>query len=464
MAPFVSPGAFGLDALTHYLQLAQEQKRQALLDQLNQQNQATAQADRQEGLRLQARGQDLNEAYRRDQLDATAQQRADALAAVAPPMPGMVGSVPSQFALPMDTPADLSGLTTSAPTAGGSAWQAARQKAQEELDRQRAAAQDRADQAQQQRDFLAQQGDLTRQATRQNAQDARAAAEANRRDTVQTVTGPDGTEHFVTFRDGKMVPIEGVPAGYTLTAKAKPGDAVAAGFADRMEQAAPIVARFQDAAASPLRAFTAGRSNLFKSSDMQQYDAAKANWIAAQLRKESGAAIGRDEMVQADQQYFPQPGDSAAVISQKAALRETAQAAMRRTSGTPARPGVLSALMPPGPTATATTAGVPADVATEMAGTRQRLAAIKAGGPGEGGDLLVDNLTNPGMYEGAGMAAAGAGTVLALPAISAALGGASSTSAQTLAALLKARPELAKLLVKGAAGGAGLGVINRLLK
>ena len=117
MAPFVSPGAFGLDALTHYLQLAQEQKRQALLDQLNQQNQVTAQADRARGLDLQQRGQDLNEAYRRDQLDATAQQRADALAAVAPPMPGMVGSVPSQFALPMDTPADLSGLTTSAPTA-----------------------------------------------------------------------------------------------------------------------------------------------------------------------------------------------------------------------------------------------------------------------------------------------------------------------------------------------------------
>lgn len=57
------------------------------------------------------------------------------------------------------------------------------------------------------------------------------------------------------------------------------------------------------------------------SEDFKKYEQAKRNFINAVLRKESGAAIGKDEFESADKQYFPQVGDSEAVIKQKAANR-----------------------------------------------------------------------------------------------------------------------------------------------
>jgi hypothetical protein len=57
------------------------------------------------------------------------------------------------------------------------------------------------------------------------------------------------------------------------------------------------------------------------SDDKKAYDAAKNNWIAAALRKESGAAIGPDEYNKYDKQYFPQGGDGKTVIEQKQLMR-----------------------------------------------------------------------------------------------------------------------------------------------
>ncbi|MET4184960.1 hypothetical protein ABIB94_007089 [Bradyrhizobium sp. JR7.2] len=70
----------------------------------------------------------------------------------------------------------------------------------------------------------------------------------------------------------------------------------------------------------------------------QKYDQAKADFINAQLRRESGAAIGRDEFVNADKQYFPVPGDTPDVIKQKAANRRAAVEAMGREGGQSYRP------------------------------------------------------------------------------------------------------------------------------
>jgi hypothetical protein len=49
----------------------------------------------------------------------------------------------------------------------------------------------------------------------------------------------------------------------------------------------------------------------------QQYRQAQENWVRANLRKESGAVIGSDEMADEIRNYFPQPGESAQVIQQK---------------------------------------------------------------------------------------------------------------------------------------------------
>jgi hypothetical protein len=63
--------------------------------------------------------------------------------------------------------------------------------------------------------------------------------------------------------------------------------------------------------------------------EAQRYEAAKRNWMAAVLRKESGAAIAASEYSGANQQYFPQPGDAPEVVAQKRTLRSTALATMQ---------------------------------------------------------------------------------------------------------------------------------------
>lgn len=57
------------------------------------------------------------------------------------------------------------------------------------------------------------------------------------------------------------------------------------------------------------------------------------NWVRANLRKESGAAIGVDEARQEIANYFPQPGDSAEVVKQKADQRRVVEQAMRTAAG-----------------------------------------------------------------------------------------------------------------------------------
>ena len=54
----------------------------------------------------------------------------------------------------------------------------------------------------------------------------------------------------------------------------------------------------------------------------KQYHVAAQNWLAAQLRNESGAAIAASEYADALLQYFPVVGDDAKTIKQKQALRE----------------------------------------------------------------------------------------------------------------------------------------------
>lgn len=65
-------------------------------------------------------------------------------------------------------------------------------------------------------------------------------------------------------------------------------------------------------------------TNFGSTPENQQYAQAKRDFINAVLRKESGAAIGKDEFASADKQYFPQIGDSPAVIQQKQRAREQA--------------------------------------------------------------------------------------------------------------------------------------------
>jgi hypothetical protein len=72
---------------------------------------------------------------------------------------------------------------------------------------------------------------------------------------------------------------------------------------------------------------------LTASPEQQQVQQAKNNFITAILRKESGAAIGADEFAREDQKYFPQRGDSPAVLAQKKQARQTAIRTMEIQAG-----------------------------------------------------------------------------------------------------------------------------------
>ncbi|WP_208281461.1 hypothetical protein [Massilia oculi] len=71
----------------------------------------------------------------------------------------------------------------------------------------------------------------------------------------------------------------------------------------------------------------------------QKAEQAQRDFINANLRQESGAAIMMDEFDNARKQYFPQPGDSDAVIAQKARNRKLAIQGLNSNAG----PGRMTA-------------------------------------------------------------------------------------------------------------------------
>ena len=76
-----------------------------------------------------------------------------------------------------------------------------------------------------------------------------------------------------------------------------------------------------------------GLGNIGITPEAQQFHVAAQNWVAAQLRNESGAAIAASEYADALLQYFPKVGDSPETIRQKQALREEATRGMINASG-----------------------------------------------------------------------------------------------------------------------------------
>lgn len=98
-------------------------------------------------------------------------------------------------------------------------------------------------------------------------------------------------------------------------------------YGSRLEQADKALQSLSDKGFDPTSIGTEGLigqwiPNLLKSSDRQSYEQAQRNFINAVLRKESGAVISESEFENARAQYFPQPGDSADVLTQKAATRK----------------------------------------------------------------------------------------------------------------------------------------------
>jgi hypothetical protein len=73
--------------------------------------------------------------------------------------------------------------------------------------------------------------------------------------------------------------------------------------------------------------------NVTQSSEQRRVEQAQRNFVNAILRQESGASISPSEFASAQKQYFPQPGEDAETIAQKAANRRTAIAGMAVQAG-----------------------------------------------------------------------------------------------------------------------------------
>lgn len=119
------------------------------------------------------------------------------------------------------------------------------------------------------------------------------------------------------------------------------GERNAAGYLMRMTEASKLLDKFEGSGASTYKTQAAGSVPVVGGAirravmppEQQQYRQAQEDWVRAKLRKESGASIATDEMDREIETYFPMPGDGQAVIAQKRKARETANSAMRQSSG-----------------------------------------------------------------------------------------------------------------------------------
>lgn len=159
------------------------------------------------------------------------------------------------------------------------------------------------------------------------------------------VSGVDAQGNPVFFQPSK----EGgkpaiIPGVRPETKPLNEGQANAAGYAKRLEMANAAItgSPFKPTLGSQLKA-AVPFSNAFLSDAQQQLEQAEREFITAQLRRESGASISPTEFETARKQYFPQPGDSPAVLEQKARSRALAVQNMQGAAGTGAASGGIPA-------------------------------------------------------------------------------------------------------------------------
>jgi hypothetical protein len=135
----------------------------------------------------------------------------------------------------------------------------------------------------------------------------------------------------------------------------KQNEFLAATFATRGNQAEQLLSELDQEGFNPA-SLGVGAQTFFlpervKSSNLKKYEQAASNFITAVLRKESGAAIAKDEFEREYQKYFAQPGDSSDILQQKAQARQIALAGLR-AEGQRALPyvtGQLQAAQPAAP-------------------------------------------------------------------------------------------------------------------
>lgn len=137
---------------------------------------------------------------------------------------------------------------------------------------------------------------------------------------------------------GAVEPI--TQGGEPLRGKPTEAESAAMGFGGNAQAADAIATRLEQqgiSSANPqaMLGNVPGVGNYLLSPELQQYNQAKTAFVTAVLRKESGAAIGKEEYVREEKKYFPVPGDTPAAIQQKAEARQRAIQMLGKQSGRP---------------------------------------------------------------------------------------------------------------------------------
>lgn len=127
------------------------------------------------------------------------------------------------------------------------------------------------------------------------------------------------------------MPIPGTDSQKQLSDEQK----LSLGFTSRMSASNDIIGSNQNAGTSMRQAIKSDVpviGNYLVSDSRQQLEQAERDFVNAQLRRESGAAISSQEFDNARKQYFPQPGDGPNVLEQKAANRQRVIDGMKQSA------------------------------------------------------------------------------------------------------------------------------------
>lgn len=145
------------------------------------------------------------------------------------------------------------------------------------------------------------------------------------RSGMQMTTHPDGT---VTYTEG-TIGNNGLP-------KLTEAEGRNSGFYGRGVESHKIITQLEEQGTSLGNKIAGGipvLGNYMRGPEAQKFAQAQRDFINAVLRRESGAVISPEEFANAEQQYFPQPGDGPEVIAQKRANRETTIRGLEISSG-----------------------------------------------------------------------------------------------------------------------------------
>jgi hypothetical protein len=170
---------------------------------------------------------------------------------------------------------------------------------------------------------------------------ARGVLVDTRTGTATAVTGPDGKP---LTRDKAMTEFQGKSAAFGDRASA--ANQIITSLEGKYSPAA-INSKTSVEGMPLIGGMLGAATNKFGLSDSdQRAEQAQRDFINAVLRQESGAAIGAGEFDNARKQYFPQPGDSAAVREQKAANRKLAVDGLQRNAGSNYQPATAKPAAP----------------------------------------------------------------------------------------------------------------------